>query len=168
MPLDDLGSHVRRRADQGPGDRHSVIAVDHLGDAEVGQLDHSIVSNHHVLGLEIAVNHACLMRVPQRGGDLVDQHRGDFRRIERVLAGVLRQGLPVDVFGHDVRVGRVLCGEIENLQDVGMSELCDRFGLPGQSPARILLARQVGVENLDRHLSLQGSVQTPVNHAHPA
>ena len=64
------GRHVRGRAHQRAGHGHPLDRVEDAGDAEVHQLQHAVVAHHHVLGLEVAVDDARLVRVSERRGEL--------------------------------------------------------------------------------------------------
>lgn len=100
-----LGGHIRRCADQSPGnrlcgcrppvaDRHERRGVGQRRDPEVQNLHTSITANHHVRRFQITVNDALLMR----GADRVNECDGDSEKlIERQAVGwqEIRQGLTV-------------------------------------------------------------------------
>ena len=85
--LDVLGRHVRGRAEELARHRHALL-VDHLRDAEVGELDEPVVADHHVLGLHVAVDDAGLVRVLERARDLADDELGDLGVLPRTFACV--------------------------------------------------------------------------------
>jgi hypothetical protein len=101
-----LGRHVRRRAEQLPGHGHA-LRVDHLRDAEVGQLDHPVGPDHHVLRLDVAVQDAVAVGVGQRAADLRHHHRAELGEARRVIGDELLERRALDELGDDVALGRV-------------------------------------------------------------
>ena len=90
-PDELLGTHVLRRAHHQAGLRHLLarLAARRLGDAEVHDL-HAVrrrrgLRDHDVVGLEIAVHDAQVVRRLERVGGLPDD-LGGARRRQRALA----------------------------------------------------------------------------------
>ena len=167
LALHHLGGHVRRRAHQRSGDGHPLARVQHPRDAEVHQLQDAVVADHHVLGLEVAVDDARLVRVPQRPGELLDHQRGQLGREEALALGEALERLAPDQLGDQERVlGGRWVGEVEHLEDVGVLQPRHRPGLAGQPRAGVLLLRQVRVEDLDRDLTVKRGVHAPVDDRH--
>ena len=102
LALDELGRHVRRRAEELAGDGHA-LQVDDLRDAEVHQLEHAVLADHDVLGLDVAVDDAGGVRVRERAADLDGDQRRDLREGERARGQELLERLAVDELGDDVR-----------------------------------------------------------------
>ncbi|MEZ4409528.1 MAG: hypothetical protein R3A52_24105 [Polyangiales bacterium] len=95
-----LGRHVRGRAHHAEA---RVGLVDHLGEAEVGELHVAEARDQHVAGLEVAVQHPAQVGVLERAADLQRDHRGDVGRERSALAAAaqLREGPPLDELHHD-------------------------------------------------------------------
>src|SRR5690606_37568886 len=53
------------------------------------------------------------------------------------------------------------------LHDGGMPQPGHRVGLPGEAQPALLLGREVGVQDLDRHVALEEEVAGEVHHSHP-
>ncbi len=167
LALHHLGRHVRRGADQRPGHRHPVTGVENPRDPEVHQLQDAVVADHHVLGFQVAVDDSCLVGVAERAGELLQHQGGQLRWKEPLALGEGLQGLAPHQLRHQEGVlggGRV--GEVEDLEDVGVLQPGDGPRLAGQTGTGILLTREVGVEDLDRHLTLQRRVHPAVDDGH--
>ena len=105
-PSHQLRGHVGRRSEQLPG-YGQTLDVDHLGDAEVGQLHPAVLADHDVLGLDVAMDDPGLVGVREGVADLDDDHRGDLRVRDGVSGEVLFEGLAVDELRDDVAVVRI-------------------------------------------------------------
>ena len=92
--LDLLGRHVRGRAEQLAGRGHGRHGgVEHVGDAEVGELHRAVLVQQHVLGLHVAVHDALRVRSGERSGQLdtdagrdLGRHLADWRRRTRAAS----------------------------------------------------------------------------------
>jgi hypothetical protein len=73
-----LRAHVERRADRGAGPGQPLVGVERAGDPEIGHERRAVPGEEDVPGLDVAVDHAVLVRVLQRAG-------GFGRDAERVL-----------------------------------------------------------------------------------
>ena len=166
-PLDVLGRHVRRRAEQLPGHRHALL-VDDLRDAEVGELDEPVVADHDVLGLDVAMDDAELVRVLERARHLAGDHLRDLGERQRRVGEEVLERAAVDELGDDVALGRVGPRVIENLEDVLVAQLGDGVRLALQPRARLCLAGEVRVQHLDRDLAIERRVGRFVDHRHAA
>ena len=106
-----LGRHVRRRAHGNAEFREDadlrrvqpcLLALGHqLGKPEVQHLDEAVRADHHVLGLDVAMNDADVVGSHQRGGDL----ERDVERLpglETTCREPLTQRLPFHVLHRDV------------------------------------------------------------------
>jgi hypothetical protein len=75
--------HLRRQVGRCP-DQNSSSSYGHVtngvGDTEVGDLDHAVVGEEHVAGLDVPVHDAHRVRGGQRGRDLA-ANPGDFVRL---------------------------------------------------------------------------------------
>ena len=104
-PLALLGRHVGERAEHVAGASQHVLAGQ-AGAAEVGQLGGALrilwpVGNEHVLGLDVAVDHAARVRV----GESVRERDADLEHllvVEPARGDQLRERLAVDELGDQV------------------------------------------------------------------
>ena len=99
-----LGREVLRGADHalGLGHRGSGI-VERAGDAEVHDLDHALLGDHDVAGLDVAVDDAHAMRVFERV-EHAQHHLFGVALAERAVhLDDVTQGLALDVLHHQVR-----------------------------------------------------------------
>src|SRR5690606_853341 len=147
------------------GHREPVV-VEHLGDAEVGQLHHAVAADHDVLRLDVAVEHAERVGVAERAADLHGDHRADLRVLDLVLGDELLEGLAVDELGDDVALVGAGAGEVEDLEDVLVAQLGDRLRLALEPLARFLVIGQVAVQHLDRDLAAKRGVEPAVHDGH--
>ena len=107
LPPDLLRSRVARG--EKPGARHGLEAplgrAEHLGDAEVEQLDDSLTVDQDVVGLEISMHDQIAVCVRDRRADLQEE-------VEPLIEGagvapaVVEQGLAVDQLHGPSRAGR--------------------------------------------------------------
>ena len=141
-----------------------------LGDAEVDDLGHRPDVMHfdqHVTGLEIAVDHALLMRVLHAVAERDEQLQPLARR-ELLLIAVLRDRGPLDQLHREVRSSRVGRTGIEHLGDVRM--IHQGQGLPfGLEPRHHFARVHAGLDDLQGHFAADGfSLRGHVHDAHAA
>ena len=142
-----------------------LASLDRLGDAEV---HHQGVAagDHDVVGLHIAVHHAAGVGVGQCVGHFdQDSHRLGHRQLTLAVQP-LAERLALDE-GHDVVEVAIGLAGIEHREDVRVGELgrdldfaTETVGAQG--------GRQLGPENLDRHLALVPDVFGEVDRRHAA
>jgi hypothetical protein len=174
LPRRLLRRHVLRRTEQ-----RRVLGLDggraaHLGDAEVEHLDLLDVdpadlgrAQEHVVRLEVAVDDAGAVGGGQGAGDLPGdgEHLG---HRQRAAPDPLRQGFALEVLQH--HVGRAVGQGVEvvDRDDVGVAQLRRDVGLTLE-PGQRLVAGDLGVQHLDRHLLAgQAGVAGQEHGPHPA
>jgi hypothetical protein len=91
----------------------------------------------------------------ERARDLEHDHRADFRERDRPVGDELLQRLTVDELGNDVALAARLRRVVEDLEDVLVAKLRDGLRFTLEAVARLLLFREVLVEDLDRDGALQ-------------
>ena len=97
---------------------------------------------HHVLRLDVAVQHAVLVRFGQRLGNLfrVPYDRGLSKAVPIEEAS---QRLSLDVF-HDDEVDAVFLTDVEDGADVGVAERGERAGLALEAASGLRIRQQLG------------------------
>ena len=112
-----LGGEVLRGADDRADLGHLARACP--GDAEVGDLDASLLVHEHVVRLDVAVDDAVPVRKAERGQDLAAVVDGNRNRRGAVFDYQLFEREPLDHFHGDV-VGALGLAAVVDLHDVGV------------------------------------------------
>ena len=122
-----LGGHVAGRAHDQVGPRQGRLAVQHLGQAEVGDLGRAVGRQQDVGRLQVAVHDPQPVRLGHRAGQLFDQAGRPLRR----PGGAVE--LPVQAAaGHVLQLEEgqaVGLADVVDLDDVRVLEPGDRLGL---------------------------------------
>jgi hypothetical protein len=165
MPLRLLGRQVLRGADDRPGLRHVGRAG--TGDAEVGDLHAALGVDDHVVGLDVAVDDAALVREAGGAQDL-DADVDDLRGRERALvAHQLLERAPLEELHRDV-VGPIPRPAVEDLDDVRVLETRRRRGLAAEALDELLVRGEAPVQDLQRDLAPELLVIGAVDVRHAA
>ena len=136
LAADLLGRHVTDRAETDPGPLWSVSVGCResptgcralAGQAEVEDLDAAVAGQEDVLGLQVAVDDAFLVRGGQAEGDLAGDLDGACGR-KRAVVEPLAQRLALEQLGDGVSEA-VDGAEVVDGQDVGVGERGDRLRL---------------------------------------
>jgi hypothetical protein len=136
-----------------------------LGEPEIKHLDPSVRGQHHVVRLEVAVDHPFGVGGRQRPGDLLaDRQRGDL-----FVAAVdrLAQVLALDQLEHQEIAG-IAFEIVVDPADPRVVQLRQDPRLAQEAGARGDLEAAVRTDRLERHLALQLFVETDEKRAHPA
>jgi len=160
-----FGRHEVGRSQHVAGGRQPRLA-EQAGDAEVRELDRSVVGDQQVGGLDVAVDDAAVVGVLQRGADC-DAHFGRFAPV-KMPAGqqFVLQAAAVDVF-HRVEEPPFFLAESEQADDVRMVQLAKRFDFYFESLAEPRIVMEPGRQDLDRHRLLGLQIDALVDHSHP-
>ena len=168
--LDLLGRHVGGRAHHQAGRGQPGVALDR-GDAEVGQLGGAVLADHHVLGLEVAVDDPGPVGRLQRVQQPEPEPGGPFRGQRPLAADQLLQGRRRDQL-HDDEVLPAVMGDVVDGDHTGVAEPGGRPRLPrhpGPEPLPLGGVAPTGqVDLLERDLPRQQRVGRPPDHAHAA
>jgi len=135
------------------------------GDAEVEEL-HAAARDHHVGGLQIAMDDAAAMRLVQ-GIDDLDGVRQRLLDRHRPPRETLLQRLTFDVLHHQV-LDAILLADVVDRADVWVVEARDDLGFTPERAARRRIVRAVRRQDLDRDRPVQARVDSAVHLAHPA
>ena len=137
------------------------------GDAEVGHLDGAVLEQHDVVGLDVAVDDAALVRVLERAGDLP----GEMQRLppaERAAAlHIHLERDPVDILHHEV-FDVVRAADVVDRDDVVVGELGDRVRLREEAAAELLVLRHLRPHDLHGDLTVEAVIRSLVDHGHAA
>ena len=136
------------------------------GEAEVEDLDPAVVQQEQVLGLDVAVHDALLVR---RRETLRHARRvlGGLAHAERPVAQPRAQRLALEQLRHDVELVAVLA-RVEDRDDVGVRERRDRLGFGLEARQRVGVVDEVLRQHLDRDVALEPRIARAVHLAHPA
>ena len=169
-----LASAARVGASEMSGARLALLGE--LGQAEVEDLGEAVRRHHDVAGLEVAVHDpgGVRLREPLRGLGEVAEQRAQVdlvlvdERGERLAAHELHR----DVV-HRVRVGiprraHHVLADLVDRHDVRVAERRGRLGFEHEAPDAVLALHQVGRQDLERDVALEGLVLGQVHLAHAA
>ena len=171
-PIDLLGRHVRRGPDQRArlgqraGQHRAVETSGRLGrilvrEPEVDDLHPTVVTEQHVLGLEVSVHDAGGVRGRQASS--CGQEDGErLRGLVRFRHPRAQARTAHELHREVERV--VLHADVEDGDDVRMCEACERLRLAQQACALGRVVR--GAEALDRDLAIELRIVGDVHRAH--
>ena len=161
----DLGRHVGRRADDGTfagdvvGGRGGAVP----GQTEVGDEHTTVVADEHVVGLEVTMNEAAIVRRSQPASCL-GEHVEDVGNGRRLVEPVAKRRAVDELHGDEHAV--VVGPDVEHRHHVGMRELGERPRL-AQQPS-LTLSSPMRPQDLQRHAPLELGVVGLVDQPHPA
>jgi hypothetical protein len=164
---DLLGRHVGRRPQDGPFLRHPrVPAARAPGQAEVHDDRLAAPVDHDVGRLEVAVDHAPLVRLLQRQGQLAHQE-GTLSRRRRLGADELPQRLALEEGHGQVGDAVDLAGVVERA-DVGVLDQRRRLGLAVEAGQDLRPLVRIELRDLEGDRPVELGVVRQVNGAHTA
>ena len=160
-----LGSHVVRCAEARAALRHRQVFVGRFGETEVGHFDLALGRHHHVVGLDVAMNHALVvsdlqsLRTAQRDVQCI----ADVELAEFVHPTLHR--LTIDEFHRHVMQAVVLI-HVVHTHGVVVIHLRHRTGFAVEAFDKVALPRQSLRQDFDRRLATELGVFTQVHFAH--
>ena len=164
--VDLLGRGVGDRAEHRPVAGEALVGLlARGGDAEVRELHVALAGDQDVARLDVAVDHAALMRVAQGFRDLVEDQRRRVGGKVAFPADQLVQRDPVDILLDDVVVASLL-EVIVHLHDVIVLEVHHQARFPPEAFHGTADAPEV--ESFQEHDPVQGGVPGLVQRPHPA
>jgi hypothetical protein len=150
----------------GPDVRWLLLAH-HAGQAEIGDAGAAAAVDHHVGGLEVAVEHPAIVGGGEAGADLAGDLHGAVSREASDPPQQRAQVFPVDVLHGEERLALDL-PHVVDAGDVGVAHLAGDAHLAEEAvEAPAVLGEGRGKE-LQRHRLVQLEVVGPVHLAHPA
>ena len=154
------GQEGEARVFAGEGEGRGLVGA---GEAEVHDPDPTVVADHDVLGLDVAVDQAGSVggREALTDGEEDLEDRRPRRRVS-LEPGV--EGEAVDELHRQVDLVLVRADVVDR-DDVGVRELGHRLGLALEASAGVGVGRQ---QELERDLAIELRVVRGVDHPHPA
>ena len=137
-----------------------------LRDAEVEDLDEAVPRHEQVLGLEVAVDDASLVRGRKAAHDL-DGIVNGLASPQRARGQPIPERLSLEQLRHDVG-SAVVPPSVVDGDDVGVVECAGGLGLVLEAPQPLDVLRDVGAHHLERDLARQALVAGAVDLAHAA
>ena len=166
LALDLLGRHVERRADDRARLRHSRL-LGGLGQAEVGDVHVIGGVDHDVLGLQVAVDDALVVRGLEAFRRLAEDAQEALGRQLALLLQDRGQVPPVDEL-HRQELDAVALAEIEDAQDVGVRHAARELDLALEALEDLGVLGDVRPDELQRDVAVQALVVHEVDGAHSA
>ena len=177
LPAGLLRAHVAERAEDeaglGLGERLHVgdalgglgsRRLEELGEAEVEDLGMAVRGHDDVLGLDVPVDDARLVRLLEAAPDL----GGDLEGAEEVELAALDEGLHRlaldELHGDEEALGPLV--HVVHLGDRGVGHRGRRARLLEEPALPVLVASELGRKDLERHRTSQAGVAGPVHDAH--
>ena len=171
-----LGRHVAERAEhdaglgalrfrrQVGGARDGAFGLRQLGEAEVEDLDAPVLRDEDVLGLQVAMDDALLVRRREAVGDL--RRVVDRPALRETPAGERRaERLPLEKLLDDI--GRaVVAPDVVDRGDVGVVEDPGRLGLLLEAAQAVRVLREGGGQDLDGDVAREARILRPIDLAH--
>ena len=155
-----------RRADGHAGARQ-LAARGRLRDPEIGDHRQPVLVEHDVVGLDVAMHDAALVRV-REGARHLHQDLPDLGRRERTARGQHgRERLAAQKLHDKIDHPAGLADAIDR-NDAGVLELGGRAGFALEPLDELLVERQGERQDLDRHVALQLLLARLEDDGHPA
>ena len=169
-----LGRHVVRRAahDARARDGGRLRVGLQLREPEVHDL-HEVSAaaerlEDHVLGLQIAMHDAQVVRFTE-GGEHLAQHVDDASEGQRpLLVRDAREVLAPQELHHEVRLPVLGPAEVEHGHRVRMVELARRARFGHEAQGRVLVRKEMGVDDFDGDGTAEGALLGTVDAPHAA
>ncbi len=173
LRIDDaLRCHVARRAEDLDllRDVARLLGLQVLHEAEVQQLDDVVLAapaQHHVLRLDVAVDHSVLVCLAQRGADLAQDMQHPTRRHRTGLRDELRERHAVQIFHNVIRPAFARAPEVVDAHGVRMQELARELHFALEAVDE-LVGGDVLLQDLDRRGPLEHRVAREIDRCHAA
>jgi hypothetical protein len=162
----DARLRARGRGRQARLDGGAVLAVGQLREPEIENLDAAVQRHEDVVGLQVPMDDALLVRGGQPLRDLERVIHGSSHG-QRAAGEASAQRLPLERLRDDVEEP-VLPSDVEYRRDVGVVQRSRSLRLLFEATQPIGILGERGRQDLDRDLALEPFVPGAVNLAHPA
>ena len=148
----------------GLGERPFIQRSKKLGQSEVEDLQHMLGRDAEIAGLKVAMKDAARVSGGQPAGQLHSE-RDDFILRERALVQTVVERGAGNILQHQV-VEAVLGMEVVHRLNVGVIEAAESQGLATKLGPRRNVEQGLGVQHLDRNISLQALVPRAIHDPH--
>jgi hypothetical protein len=159
-----LGRHVADGADGHVGRRGAGVRRDRVGrdgrrrrrqrhDAEIEEFQAAVGAQKHVLGLEVAMDDAALVRGGERVGHL-DRVVERLSNADRAGRQTRPQRLALQQLHHDVG-GRFVAADVVDAHDARMRKGGERLPFTFEADKGGAVVRHVRCQHLDCHIAIQ-------------
>ncbi len=166
LEVDLFGGHVFRRSEHQAG-TGQPLAFGDPGQPEIHDFRLALAVDHHVLGLEVAMDDAEAVRFTQALGDLP----ADIQRFgRREMVGTADEGLEVfafDVFHRQV-MGKAGFAQVVHPADAGMGDPAGELEFVPKTLDGFFVEADFRLQELEGDVFLDLAVIGPVNAAHAA
>ncbi len=161
-----------RRHELGRSHEHSPLRLGHFGGGELRQsevedLQDSFLVQHHVSGLDVAVDDPQIVSILQRPSRLFQYMDGFDRGHRSGPTDAMRQQLSLDQLHHQVQFAPHRT-RIESGHDVGVHQPSDGADLRKETFHKILPTSEFTAEDLQRHVPVHGPVLRTEHLPHPS
>ena len=165
LALHLLRRHVRRRADHAARRGQALLVVDELGDSEVEDLRLAAIGDQDVVGLDVAVDDAEVVRDADRRKELLQEVDRHIDAETSVLIEPRPHRAALDPLHDNEEHGPVLV-EVVDADDSGMVERRDGGRLTVESLAEVGVARVLLGQHLDGNRYFQARMRGAINDTH--
>lgn len=149
--------------------RHSGVAIQQACDTEIGQqgiFPSRRASQEDVLGLNVAVNEALIMKKVQSIGDLLEDAHAPFK-LDRAALKYGTEIRPVDEFHYEVQPA-LINSRVVQLDDVLMIDTGHHLNLTMKASTRIRVVLEMRSQQLESHLAMKLLIDGSIYNAHAA
>ena len=136
-------------------------------DAEVRNLDRSVLQKHDILGLDIAVDDALVVGVLERAEDLERKVDRFFQNDAAAADEIILEGDPFDILHHDI-LDHVAETDVVDLNDIRMREDRDRLRFVFEPAEEFAVLGVFLLENLHGDGAVVDQIVRPVDEGHSA
>ena len=148
----------------------AALDLAELRETEVEHTDGAVGRHHHVVGFQIAMNDALLVRIDDRR-DHAPGERHRLRDIGMLLRHALfgdacLEALARDELHRDERIAAVTA-DPERFDDPSVLEARRELRFANKSPASVLVFHERGAQQLERDFGARGEVDGAVDDPHP-
>ena len=165
---DLLGRHVRGGAEAiaGPGQRRAPRSIESPRDAEIGDLHASVRAHQDVLGLDVAMHEALLVRIAEPREHALE-HAEQLREAQllRRLLEPRAQRPTLEELHDDVRQAVVL-EEVMDRDDVRVTQRRHHLRLAREAQHELRVIRAMHPQLLERHVAAESRVPREMHDRH--
>src|SRR5687767_281031 len=162
---DLLGRHVVNRAHEGAVLRHAGVGKPR--DAEVQYLHHATRIDHHVGGLDVAVNDAVVVSVGQSLTYLLDDFEAPYEIERRAAAQRAIEGFAGDVLHRHER-SALKFADVEHDDDIWMTQLRDGARLAREALPNLGMVAEILFQQFDGDRPIKLRIVREVQRPHPS